>query len=68
MMTKDIKVYPLEYPKVALPSDANYRLDVLHHKIGDIPHSQHEKEVLEIRQRTDRKLREKGAKMAKRKK
>jgi hypothetical protein len=40
MMNKDKKVYPLEYPKVALPSDANYRLDVLYHKIKDIPQSQ----------------------------
>jgi hypothetical protein len=25
VINKDIKIYPLEYPKVALPSDSNYR-------------------------------------------
>ena len=62
-MNKNAKVYPLEYAKATLPSDANYRADVLYHKIGDIAQSQHYKELLEIKQRGDRKLREKYAKI-----
>lgn len=65
LMNKNKHAYPLEYPKIALPSDSNYRLDVLYHKTGDIDQSQHEKKVLEERQRADKKLREKGAKLAK---
>ncbi len=42
-MNKNIRVYPLEYPKIALPSDSNYRSDVLYHKINDIGQSQKEK-------------------------
>ena len=59
------KIYPLEYSKVALPSDSNYREDVLFHKVGDIERSQKEKEVLEVRQRADKKLREKHVKLMK---
>lgn len=40
---KNIKIYPLQYSKVALPSDGNYRLDVLYHKLQDIAQSQKEK-------------------------
>lgn len=67
-MNLNAKVYPLEYPKVALPSDSNYRSDVLYHKLNDIGQSQREKEVLEVRQRGDRKLREKYLKLLKKKK
>ena len=66
-MNNHVKVYPIEYPKVTLPSDANFRLDVLYHKKRDIAQSQHEKEVLEMRQRKDRKLREKYAKLSRKK-
>jgi hypothetical protein len=67
-MNKNIKIYPLEYSKIALPSDSNYREDVLFHRMSDIPRSQKEKEVLEVRQRADKKLREKTAKLMKKKK
>lgn len=67
MINKNIKVYPLEYPKVALPSDSNYREDILYHKINDLPQSQKMKEFLEVKQRSDRKLREKYAKLMKKK-
>jgi hypothetical protein len=62
VMNKNIRIYPVQYAKVALPSDANFRSDILFHKIGDLPESQHMKEVLEVKQRGDRKLREKWAK------
>ena len=65
VINKNIKVYPLEYPKVALPSDSNYRPDILYHKVNDQPESQKMKEVLEVKQRSDRKLREKYAKLLK---
>jgi len=42
-MNKNKTIYPLEYPEAVLPSDANYRLDVLYHKLKDIPQSQCEK-------------------------
>ena len=61
------RIYPLEYSKVALPSDSNYREDVLFHKVRDIERSQKEKEVLEVRQRADKKLREKHVKLMKKK-
>ena len=48
---------------MTLPSDANYRMDVLNHKIRNIAQSQKDKEVLEVRQRNDRKLREKYHKL-----
>ena len=57
IMNKNKHVYPLEYPKITLPSDGNYRLDVLYHKINDIDQSQHQKKILEQRQRADKKLR-----------
>ena len=59
------RVYPLEYPAVTLPSDSNYRWDILYHKIHNYPESQRMKEVLEVKQRADRKLREKGLKARK---
>jgi hypothetical protein len=46
VINKNIPVYPLEYPKVALPSDSNYREDILYHKINDLPQSQKMKEFL----------------------
>lgn len=42
-----------------LPSDSNYRLDILYWKLKDFDNSQRTKEILEIRQRNDKKLREK---------
>lgn len=42
-----------------LPSDSFYRLDILHWKLKDFDNSQKSKEVLEVKQRNDRKLREK---------
>ena len=44
-----------------LPSDSNYRLDVIYHRMNNSNNSQKEKEILEIAQRNDRKLREKYA-------
>lgn len=37
VINKNIKVYPLEYPKIILPSDSNYREDILYHKMNDLP-------------------------------
>lgn len=42
-----------------LPSDANYRLDILYWKLQDFDNSQRNKEKLEVIQRGDRKFREK---------
>ena len=62
LITKFSKCYPIEYHRNVLPSDSNFRLDVLAHRMGDLKRSQHEKEILEEIQRTDRRLREKMAK------
>ena len=45
-MNKDIRAYPIQYPVVALPSDANFRADVLYHKVSNLDESQRQKEVL----------------------
>lgn len=42
-----------------LPSDANYRLDILYWKLKDFDNSMRTKEMLEVIQRSDRKWREK---------
>ncbi len=65
MINNNIKVYPIEYPKINLPSDSNYREDILYHKLKNLPESQRMKEMLEVKQRSDRKLREKYAKASK---
>jgi hypothetical protein len=56
------RAYPIQYYPYALPSDANFRLDVLYHKQNNLPESQKQKEVLENRQREEKKLRESGEK------
>jgi hypothetical protein len=43
VMNKDLRIYPIQYAKVVLPSDANFRSDILFHKIGDLTESQHMK-------------------------
>ncbi|CAD8101036.1 unnamed protein product [Paramecium primaurelia] len=50
-----IKLELAQYP---LPSDANFRMDVLMWKLRDFDQAQQWKENLEIFQRQDRKLRE----------
>jgi hypothetical protein len=45
-----------------LPSDCMYREDVVYKRLGNIARSQNEKERLEVLQRKDRKLRDKGGK------
>lgn len=57
IINENKNVYPVEYAKNVLPSDSNFRLDVLYHKMKDLSHSQKEKEILEILQRADKKLR-----------
>ncbi|CAD8184504.1 unnamed protein product [Paramecium pentaurelia] len=42
-----------------LPSDSNFRLDILYWKLRDFDNSQRTKEIYEIKQRNDRKWREK---------
>ena len=46
-INENVKSYPIEYHENLLPSDSNYRLDVMTHRIGDLKKSQKEKEVLE---------------------
>lgn len=41
--TKGIKAYPVEYPLICLPSNSNFRLDVIYHRFGDLARSQSEK-------------------------
>ena len=55
---KDVP-YLLEYEKNSLPSDSNFREDVLHMRLDDIKTGQIIKEKMEEIQRKDRKLREK---------
>jgi len=50
--------YELQYFDNPLPSDSNYRLDILYMRAGDDNKAQEAKIVLEEKQRTDRKLRE----------
>lgn len=59
LANKDMTAYPVEYFDQRLPSDSNFRLDVMIHRVGDLARSQTEKEVMENIQRGDRKLREK---------
>lgn len=42
-MNKDIKPYPIQYPTINLPSDANFREDVLYHKTNNLEESQKQK-------------------------
>lgn len=49
--------FPVQYANELLPSDSNYRMDVLMHKFNDLARSQTQKEILEGIQRKDRKLR-----------
>ena len=42
-VNEDVKSYPIEYHENLLPSDSNYRLDVIMHRIGDLKKSQKEK-------------------------
>lgn len=43
IVNKDTRIYPVEYAKTVLPSDSNYREDIMYHKIGNITESQHMK-------------------------
>lgn len=54
----ETKPYKLQYFDNPLPSDANFRLDVLYLKANDETKSQEWKKTLEELQRGDRKLRE----------
>ena len=47
----------LEYPKYVLPSDCNFRPDIIYKRMENLKVSNEEKEVLENIQRRDRKLR-----------
>jgi hypothetical protein len=40
LITKGIRAYPVQYVDCSLPSDANFRLDVLYHKQNNLPESQ----------------------------
>jgi len=40
VMNSNIKIYPLEYPQIVLPSDSNFRLDILYHKVHNLQESQ----------------------------
>jgi hypothetical protein len=48
----------LEYDKFQLPSDGNWREDIIYRRKLNITRAQNEKERLEVLQRKDRKLRE----------
>lgn len=50
--------YQLQYFDNPLPSDSNYRTDIIYLRAGDEKKSQDTKEVIEEAQRRDRKLRE----------
>lgn len=62
------KPYRIQFPKVALPSDARFREDLiwLHNKDEDI--AQEWKSLLEVQQRTDRKNRQTAEKKRKKEK
>ena len=66
LITQGIRAYPVQYYPYSLPSDANFRLDVLYHKQNNLSESQKEKEVLQNIQREDRKMRQKYEKANKR--
>ena len=53
------KYIKFEYEPNPLPSDANYREDIIYRRLDNVPRSQNEKERIENIQREDRKLREK---------
>ncbi|CAD8176370.1 unnamed protein product [Paramecium pentaurelia] len=57
-----VKMQLAQYP---IPSDANFRMDLLWWKLKDFDQSQQWKEKLEIQQRQDRKLREQKGKKKK---
>ncbi|CAD8157336.1 unnamed protein product [Paramecium octaurelia] len=57
-----VKMQLAQYP---IPSDANFRMDLLWWKLRDFDQSQEWKEKLEIQQRQDRKLREQKGKKKK---
>lgn len=59
--------YLLEYEKNCLPSDANFRDDVVYLRMGNRQQSQLKKIELEISQRQDKHLRENHKKKSKRK-
>ena len=40
LITEGIRAYPVQYVECSLPSDANFRLDVLYHKQNNLPESQ----------------------------
>lgn len=48
----------VEYCQNLLPSDSNFRTDLLYKRIEDMKTANEEKEILENIQRRDRKLRE----------
>lgn len=54
---KDPVPYQIEYVEYPLPSDCNFRLDLLYKRREELQISNEEKEVLENIQRRDRKLR-----------
>ena len=43
IVNKDMTAYPIEYFDQRLPSDSNFRLDVIIHRVGDLARSQTEK-------------------------
>jgi hypothetical protein len=49
--------YQVEYEKVPLPSNSNYREDIIQRRLDNLAMSQQAKEFLEDRQRMDKKLR-----------
>jgi len=57
--------YKLQYMENPLPSDSNFRLDLLYLKIGEEEKAQDNKKRIEEVQRHDRKLREKYASKSK---
>lgn len=40
LINKNRKSYPIEYDENVLPSDSNFRLDVMMHRLGDLSSSQ----------------------------
>ena len=46
-----------EYPKYVLPSDSNFRPDVIYKRMQKLDEANEEKQILENIQRRDRKLR-----------
>lgn len=50
--------FMIQYEKYPLPSNSNYREDVIYKRLGDLAMSQSSKEKLEVLQRADKKLRQ----------